>query len=47
VFRVFRVFRVIRGSLLFGDRSEYVVAATQYRAATNTAMGRLSRSRAQ
>ncbi len=37
------MFRVFRGSLLFGDRSEYVVAATQYRAAANTAMRRLSR----
>ena len=35
----FRVFRVFRGSLLFGDKSEYVVAAPQYRAAANTAMG--------
>jgi hypothetical protein len=35
----FRVFRVFRGSLLFGDKSEYVVAAPQYRAAGNTAMG--------
>ena len=33
------MFRVFRGSLLFGDKSEYVVAATQYRAAANTAMG--------
>ncbi|RLS66091.1 MAG: hypothetical protein DWH99_18335 [Planctomycetota bacterium] len=30
---------MFRGSLLFGDKSEYVVAATQYRAAANTAMG--------
>jgi hypothetical protein len=29
-----------RGSLLFGDKSEFVVAAPQYRAAVNTAMGR-------
>jgi hypothetical protein len=35
----FRVFGVFRGSLLFGDKSEYVVAAPQYRAAANTAMG--------
>ena len=35
----FRVFRVFRGSLLSGDKSEYVVAAPQYRAAANTAMG--------
>ncbi len=35
----FRVFRVFRGSLLFGDKSEYVVAAPQYRAAANTLMG--------
>ena len=32
---------------IFGDKSEYVVAAPQYRAAANTAMGSLSRSRAQ
>jgi hypothetical protein len=32
---------------IFGDKSEYVVAAPQYRAAANTAMGWLSRSRAQ
>ena len=36
---LFRVFGVFRGSLLFGDKSEYVVAAPQYRAAANTAMG--------
>jgi len=30
---------VFCGSLLFGDKSEYVVAAPQYRAADNTAMG--------
>ena len=35
----FRVFGVFRGSLLFGDKSEYVDAAQQYRAAANTAMG--------
>jgi hypothetical protein len=35
----FRVFGVFRSSLLFGDKSEYVVAAPQYRAAANTAMG--------
>jgi hypothetical protein len=35
----FRVFGLFRGSLLFGDKSEYVVAAPQYRAAANTAMG--------
>ena len=35
----FRVFGVFRGSLLFGDKSQYVVAAPQYRAAANTAMG--------
>jgi hypothetical protein len=28
------------GSLVFGDKSEYVIAAPQYRAAANTAMGR-------
>jgi len=33
------VFGVFRGSLLFGDKSEYVVAAPQYRAAANTTMG--------
>lgn len=33
------MFGVFRGSLLFGDKSEYVVAAPQYRAAANTAMG--------
>ena len=27
---------------IFGDKSEYVVAAPQYRAAANTAAGRLS-----
>jgi hypothetical protein len=32
-------FRVFRGSLLFGDKSEYVVAAPQYRAAAGVAMG--------
>jgi hypothetical protein len=32
---------------IFGDKSEFVVAAPQYRAAANTAMGWLSRSRAQ
>ncbi len=32
---------------IFGDKSEYVVADPQYRAAANTAMGWLSRSRAQ
>ena len=32
---------------IFGDKSEYVVAAPQDRAAANTAMGWLSRSRAQ
>ena len=32
---------------IFGDKSEYVVAAPQYRAAANTAMGWLIRSRAQ
>jgi hypothetical protein len=32
---------------IFGDKSEYVVAAPQNRAAANTAMGWLSRSRAQ
>ena len=36
----FRGCGVFRGSLLFGDKSEYVVAAPQYRAAGNTAMGR-------
>jgi hypothetical protein len=30
---------VFCGSLLFGDKSEYVFAAPQYRAAANTAMG--------
>jgi hypothetical protein len=30
---------VFCASLLFGDKSEYVVAAPQYRAAANTAMG--------
>ena len=35
----FRVFGVFCGSLLFGDNSEYVVAAPEYRAAANTAMG--------
>ena len=35
----FRVFGVFRGSLLFGDKSEYVVAAPQYRATANTSMG--------
>ena len=35
----FRVFGVFCGSLLFGDMSEYVFAAPQYRAADNTAMG--------
>jgi len=35
----FRVFRVFRGSLLFGNKSEYVVEAPQYRAAANTSMG--------
>jgi hypothetical protein len=35
----FRVFGVFCGSPLFGDKSEYVVAAPQYRAADNTAMG--------
>ena len=35
----FRVFGVFRGSLLFGDKSEYVVAAPQYGTAANTAMG--------
>ncbi len=35
----FRGFGVFRGSLLFGDKSEYVVAAPQYRAAAKTAMG--------
>jgi len=30
---------VFCGSLLFGDKSEYVVAAPQYLAAANTAMG--------
>ncbi len=35
----FRVFGVFCGSLLFGDKSEYVVAVPQYRAADNTAMG--------
>jgi hypothetical protein len=34
----FRVFSVFCGSLLFGEKSEYVVAAPQYRAAANTAM---------
>jgi hypothetical protein len=34
-----RLFSVFCGSLLFGDKSEYVVAAPQYRAAANTAMG--------
>ena len=33
------MFCVFRGSLLFGNKSEYVVAAPQYRAAANTAMG--------
>ena len=32
---------------IFGHKSDYVVAAPQYRAAANTAMGWLSRSRAQ
>ena len=32
---------------VFGHKSEYVVAAPQYRAAANTAMGWLSRTRAQ
>jgi hypothetical protein len=41
----FRVFGVFRGSLLFGDKSEYVVAAPQYRAAANTAMGWKNSSR--
>ena len=35
----FRVFGVFRGSLLVGDKSEFVVAAPQYRAAANTTMG--------
>jgi hypothetical protein len=35
----FRVFGVFRGSLLYGEKSEYVVAAPQYRATANTAMG--------
>ena len=35
----FRVFGVFHGSLLYGDKSEYMVAAPQYRAAANTAMG--------
>ncbi len=34
----FRVFGVFRASLLYGDKSEYVVAAPLYRAAANTAM---------
>ena len=33
------MFGVFRGSLVLGDKSEYVVAAPQYRAASNTAMG--------
>ena len=35
----FRGFGVFCGSLVLGDKSEYVVAASQYRAAANTAMG--------
>jgi hypothetical protein len=31
------VFGVFRGSLLFGDKSEYVVAAPQYRTAAKAA----------
>jgi hypothetical protein len=49
---VFWVFPELRPILdgafeIFGDKSEYVVATPQYRAAANTAMGWLSRSRAQ
>jgi hypothetical protein len=35
----FRGFGVLRGFMLLGDKSEFVVAAPQYRAAANTAMG--------
>jgi hypothetical protein len=35
----FRVFGVFRGSMLLGDKSEYVVADPQYRAAAHTAGG--------
>ena len=52
VIRSCPIFPELRSNLdeafeIFGDKSEYVVAAPQYRAAANTAMGWLSRSRAQ
>ena len=49
-FRLFGVFLGYLhppGCLIVGDKSESVVDAPQYRAAANTAMGWLSRSRAQ
>jgi hypothetical protein len=35
----FLVFVVFRGSMAFGNKSQYVVETPQYRAAANTAMG--------